>query len=276
MAAALKKLAALLLLLAFAPGAQAEEAAGVSSPCNLETFASASAASVVDGRTFLLDDGRAVRLAAVEVPPLPRSDNGDPRMAAGAAARAALDKLVAGNKVVLKRLGAVSDRYGHLVAHVFVIRDGSEHWIEQDMIAAGHARLGARIGDRACTKALRAAERTARQAKLGLWADPYYALRAADNGLELLGERGRFTVAEGKVLSVREAGATIYINFGRVWSRNLTVTILKRNERAFTGAGVEPKKLEGRRVRVRGWIEERGGPRMEAARPEQIEIADQD
>jgi len=38
--------------------------------------------------------------------------------------------------------------------------------------------------------------------------------------------------------------------------------------------GLEPKKLENRRVRVRGWVEERSGPRIEAARPEQIEIAE--
>jgi endonuclease YncB( thermonuclease family) len=262
-----------LLAVLFATVTQAQERAGATSLCKLETFATALAGAAVDGRTFMLDDGRAVRLSAIEVP---SADTGDPRAAAGTAAKAALEKLLAGNKVVLKRLGAQSDRYGHLVAHVFVIRDGAEHWVEHDMIAAGQARLGARIGDRGCTEALRAAERGARQAKLGLWADPYYALRQADNAAELLGERGRFTVIEGKVLSVREAGATIYINFGRVWSRNLTVTILKRNERAFTAAGIEPKKLESRRVRVRGWVEERGGPRLEAARPEQIEILDRD
>jgi hypothetical protein len=32
-------------------------------------------------------------------------------------------------------------------------------------------------------------------------------------------------------------------------------------------AGFEPKKLAGRRVRIRGWIEERGGPWIEATRP---------
>jgi len=58
-----------------------------------------------------------------------------------------------------------------------------------------------------------------------------------------------------------------------VWSRNLTVTILRRNRPAFEAAGLEPKKLEGARVRVRGWVEERSGPRIDAARPEQIEIA---
>jgi hypothetical protein len=81
-------------------------------------------------------------------------------------------------------------------------------------------------------------------------------------------------VVEGKVSSVRESGGTIYVNFGRRWSQALTVTILKRHERTFAAVGMEPKKLENRRVRVRGWLEERNGPRIEAAHPEQIEIAE--
>jgi hypothetical protein len=91
---------------------------------------------------------------------------------------------------------------------------------------------------------------------------------------ELVAERGRFTVVEGKVVSVRESGGTIYMNFGRRWSQALTVTILKRNERIFAAAGLDPKTLENRRLRVRGWVEDRSGPRIEATRPEQIEIAE--
>ena len=75
---------------------------------------------------------------------------------------------------------------------------------------------------------------------------------------------------------MRESGGTLYMNFGRVWSRNLTVTILQRNRASFENAGMDPKKLEGARVRVRGFVEERGGPRIEAVRPEQIEIAAQE
>ena len=52
------------------------------------------------------------------------------------------------------------------------------------------------------------------------------------------------------------------------------MTIPKRSERMFAAAGIEPKRLENRRVRVRGWVEERNGPRIEATRPEQIEIAE--
>jgi hypothetical protein len=62
------------------------------------------------------------------------------------------------------------------------------------------------------------------------------------------------------------------VNFGRRWTEDFTVTILKRNERKFAAAGLEPKRLSGKRVRVRGWIEERGGPWIEATHPEQIEL----
>jgi hypothetical protein len=86
--------------------------------------------------------------------------------------------------------------------------------------------------------------------------------------------RGRFAAIDGKVISVRESGGTIYVNFGRRWNEDFTVTILKRNARKFAEAGMEPKQLEGRRVRVRGFIEERGGPWIEATVPQQIEVAD--
>jgi hypothetical protein len=69
---------------------------------------------------------------------------------------------------------------------------------------------------------------------------------------QLTAEQGHFALLEGKILSVRESGATIYVNFGRRWTRDLTVTILKRQQRVFAAAGPEPKQLEGRRIRVHG------------------------
>jgi hypothetical protein len=132
------------------------------------------------------------------------------------------------------------------------------------------------VGSRDCAMELLARERAARAAKLGLWADSYYDLLAADNPAGVLAQRDRFALVEGKVLSVRESGATIYVNFGRRWTEDFTVTILKRNERKFVAAGVEPKRLAGRLIRVRGWIEERGGPWIEPAYPEQIELADRE
>jgi hypothetical protein len=42
---------------------------------------------------------------------------------------------------------------------------------------------------------------------------------------------------------------------------------------AFEAAGISLKSLENKRIRVRGWIEARGGPRIEALRAGQIEMA---
>ena len=105
-------------------------------------------------------------------------------------------------------------------------------------------------------------------------ADPNFAPLQAENLTRVTAEQGHFALVEGKDLSVRESGATIYVNFGRRWTRDFTVIILKRQQRIFAAAGVEPKQLEGRRIRVRGWIEQRGGPIILAEAPEQIEFAD--
>ena len=60
-----------------------------------------------------------------------------------------------------------------------------------------------------------------------------------------------FALVEGKVVSVRDSGGTTYVNFGRRWTEDFTAVIPKRNER-FLVSGLEPKRLEGRRIRLRG------------------------
>ena len=80
--------AAELALICACFGAAAQDAAGTGGfrshaiPCGGDEIARGSASRVLDGRTFLLDDGREVRLAAIEVPtlaPLGR-DEGSRRM----------------------------------------------------------------------------------------------------------------------------------------------------------------------------------------------------
>jgi len=246
--------------------------------CGGDEIARGTVSRVVDARTFVLADGREVRLAAIEAPllPLPQDSGAAP---GGAAAKAALDALVGGDEVVLRRAEAAGDRYGRVVAYAFAVRDGEEIFAQGELIAAGFARVGGHAGGRACAVELLAREKTARAAKLGLWANSYYDVLNAETPADVLARQGRFALVEGRVVSVRESGSTIYVNFGRHWSEDFTVTILKRNERNFTAAGLDLKGLAGRRVRVRGWIEQRGAggsPSIEAAHPEQIESADRE
>jgi hypothetical protein len=151
---------------------------------------------------------------------------------------------------------------------------GTEHWIQADLVAHGQALVAARMGDRACATELLARERRAREAKLGLWAEPGYGIRKAEDVESMAADDGHFAIIEGKALSVRESGGTIYVNFGPHWSRDFAVIIPKRAQRGFTAAGLDPKRLEGRRIRVRGWLELRSGPVIEAMWPEQLETLD--
>lgn len=226
-------------------------------PCKFSPLGTADVAAVRDGRTLILKDGRELRLAAIEV---------------NEESRAALEDALARRSIRIEKLGDDNDRYGRVVAFAFA--GDTRRSLQHVLLEQGQARVAARVGDKMCAESLLTVERDARRAGRGLWANPNFAPLAAENLPRLQAERGRFVLVQGKVLSVRESGATIYMNFGRRWTQALTVTVLRREAKRFAAAGVEPKQLEGRRVRIRGWLEQRNGPTIEATAPEQIEFAE--
>ena len=228
-------------------------------PCHREPIGQVQVLALIDGRTLRTDGGE-VRLSGIEVP----KNSGS----------AALEALVSGRTLTLHRMGEQTDRYGRTVALVTAHGAPPEQSVQTALLEQGSARVSAKIGNSACAAALWAAEQKARNAGLGLWTDPHYVIRRAEDPAGILTVRGEFAVVQGKVLSVRESGGTIYVNFGRRFTEDFTVTVPKRLDRKFTAAGLSLKNLTGQHVRVRGTIEERGGPWIEAAHPEQIEIAE--
>jgi endonuclease YncB( thermonuclease family) len=215
-------------------------------------------AAVIDARTLRLQDGREVRLAGIE-----------PAVSGKADRTAALAALVMGRDVTLSGEDDTPDRYGRQPALVFLA--SSETPVQSLLLAQGEALVSASVTDKECASVLAAAEAVARQAKQGIWAHPT-AIKNTESPGDILAGIGQFMVVEGKVLSVRQAGATTYLNFGRNWTRDFAVTISRRMVGAFEAAGMAPKSFESRRIRVRGFIEARGGPRIEALRVGQIEL----
>jgi endonuclease YncB( thermonuclease family) len=228
------------------------------SACSFEPQGEGRVSAIIDARTFRMDDGREVHLAGIET------------MAARADGSAALGALVAGRDVSLRGATDAPDRYGRQPAFVFVEDPATS--VQSQLLAQGDALASGNVADKACAAELAAAEAAARQARRGIWADSA-AIKNAESAGELLARIGQFTVVEGKVLSVRQAGAVTYINFGRRWTRDFAVTISKRAWPAFEAAGISVKSLENKRIRVRGWIEARPSPRIEAAQVGQIEMA---
>jgi endonuclease YncB( thermonuclease family) len=226
--------------------------------CALERQGEGRVAAVVDTRSLRLEDGREIRLAGIE-----RSGTGR------ASDRAALATIAVGRDVTLRGEDDTPDRYGRQSAFVFVA--DSEHSVQSELLRRGEALASIDIADKNCAAALAAAERAARDAKLGIWAETS-AIKNAESPGDILSAIGHFSVIEGRVLSVRQAGAITYLNFGRNWTRDFAATISRRIIPSFESAGLGPKSFENRRIRVRGVVSSRGGPRIELLRVGQVEV----
>src|SRR5882757_10734589 len=188
--------------------------------CSFEPQDEGRVAAVIDGRTLRLQDGREVRLAGIEPVTTERSNRGS----------AALSAIVANRDVTLSGEDDTPDRYGRQPAFAFIA--SSDTPVQNLLLAQGEALVSGTVTGKDCAAALLAAEAEARRAKRGIWADPA-AIKNAESPGDILAGIGRFTVVEGKVLSVRQAGATTYLNFGRNWTRDFAVTIPRRMIAAF-------------------------------------------
>jgi micrococcal nuclease len=155
--------------------------------------------------------------------------------------------------------------------------------IAHALIGRGLAQVGARSDDPACGARLSSRARVAPTRTLGLRGEPDYAIMNGETGA-LPEPMAHLPVVAGKVTSVRGSGGMIYggmiyggmtyIDFGGRRLQAPTVTILKRREWSPAAAGLRADRLANLELRVRGYVEERSGPRIEATRPEEIEIAE--
>ncbi|UZE52356.1 thermonuclease family protein [Rhodopseudomonas sp. P2A-2r] len=227
--------------------------------CSFEPQGAGRVSAVIDSRTFRLDDGREVRLAGIEFP-------------TASLGKDALAALIAGREVTLHGDSDMPDRYGRQPAFAFVDQGDL---VQQALLSQGVALASAEVTDPPCAALLKAAEAAARRARRGIWGRSAVIKNAESPG-DILTRIGQFTVVEGRVRSVRQAGTTTYLNFGRRWTQDFAVTISRRMMAAFEGAGISPKSLETRQIRVRGWVELRNGPRIEALRVGQLELVGDD
>lgn len=228
-------------------------------------------ASVTDGDTVVLDSGVVVRLIGTQAPKLPLGREDFETWPKAEEARVALEKLTLGKSVRVRHGGEQVDRHGRTLGQLFVL-DEPELWVQRRMIADGWARVYSFPDNRACLAQLLAAEGSARLMKLGIWTDPYYLVRRADRPAELAGRLGHYELVEGRVLLADAAQGRVYLNFGRSWKEDFTAVIDKAALGLFSRSGLDPLKLEGALVRIRGWMDDNDGPRVEVTHPEQIEV----
>jgi endonuclease YncB( thermonuclease family) len=228
---------------------------------------------VLDGETVALDDGVELRLIGALAPRAIDADAEVGAWPAEVAAVEALRGLVFGKSIELAFAGERADRYGRLQAHAFLVEDGGRRWVQGHMVGHGFARAYALAGDRACSEALLAVERAAREARRGLWAEAAYQVRSADKPAELLRYRTTFQIVEGRIVRVGQTRGTIYLNFDRNWRRGFSASLRRDDSNLLGDHAKTPRILEGRLVRVRGWIEERrGAPAVDLSAAGTLEV----
>ncbi len=265
--------AALLLVLAGPAAAQApggRGAAGLAPPCGGDPSADRVAAVSADGE-IALASGRTVRLADLRWPEAP-------------AIRAA------GLGWLRDRIGAAvavqagpPDRWNRRPARIGLATDpprdpagGSAPDLASDLarhlVGAGLAVTDPREAERLCDPDLLGPEAAARRHGQGLWARERPL--QADAVEDLRRRIGTFAFVEGRVRSVGERERRTYLNFGQAWSEDFTVTVPKRSWAILTAGGLSAATLRGRRIRVRGLLEEWNGPALTLDVPEGLELLD--
>lgn len=160
------------------------------------------------------------------------------------------------------------DRYERLWAYLWA----GDIWLQALLVEAGVAVAWPREGQIACHDVLVALESSARQAKRGIWRDWPRSVTAAKQLGELA--RGQFVLLEGRVKSVGKTSSRVYLNFGTDYSSDTSAIIAQKHLKRFRSAGIELDKLAGKDLRLRGFLDQRNGPSLTLAFPEQIEQLD--
>lgn len=196
---------------------------------------------VVDGDTLRLVDGRSVRLIGLNTPEL--ASRGKPPQAFAEQARRQLEQLVAASdgQVALKVGQPARDHYGRTLAHAYG-RDGRN--LEEQMLAAGLGYLVAFAPQTALAGCQQAAERSARERRLGLWQRP--PLLAPQQVVA-----GGFALIRGRVQRVER-------NRGGVWLEMSPALVLRVTPKLLPEFDIQAlQRLAGREVEARGWVVDR-------------------
>jgi len=130
-------------------------------------------ASAASGDAFVTTDDEEVRIAGVLAP---GSDGINASAATIAAAQAALVQAIGTRPLMLATMTQERDRYGRIVAEVFV---GGE-WLQAALLQSGWVRAAPDLVTASCAGALLEAEARARVSNAGHWADGRFAVLSVE------------------------------------------------------------------------------------------------
>ncbi|MFP4537835.1 MAG: thermonuclease family protein [Dichotomicrobium sp.] len=238
--------------------------------CELRDAGEATVVEILNTESLLLEDGRAIRLIGALAPRT--QTRWAETMDLKQTVITELKERLLGAQVRLRFGGRERDRYGRLLTHVFVKSDDDPVWVQEALIRDGLAMAYSFADNRACLRRLLKAEARAREHNAGLWKKGLFRVRDAADPESMETLAYSFQIVEGRVKDVAVNRGRIYINFGEDWRTDVTATVDPSDRDNFADSDIRLRELEGRTVRVRGWLGRRNGPIIDVTHPEQIEL----
>jgi len=181
---------------------------------------------VVDGDTIVLDNGLKVRLIGVDTPETKHPNK--PVEYYGKEASAFTKRMCEGKRVRLEYDWEKTDRYGRILAYVFVIEGGTELFLNAEIIKQGygHAYLKYPFNDE-YMKSFREYEMQAREKGLGLWGGKQEVSKE-DPGKKVQQQ-------EAITVYITKSGAKYHIDGCRYLSKSkIPITLQEAVQRGYT------------------------------------------
>jgi len=227
----------------------------------------ARVARVVDGDTVVLSTGAEVRYVGIDTVETRRRQGGvwvDVDEPFGDEARRVNEELVLGYPIRVEFDAERRDKYGRVLAYVWVGKGGAEKMVQEELLRRGLAFLYTFPPNVKYVDRLKSAQDEARRAKRGLWSTDM-VIRAQD-AVNHTGER---KMVRGAVRSAEATPKTL-----RLIMDDFRVVIFVRDVGLFLAEGVHPEKdYVGKDIRAFGLIKEyKGHVEMIVSHPWQVDI----
>ncbi|MFA4995351.1 MAG: thermonuclease family protein [Bdellovibrionales bacterium] len=206
-----------------------------------------TAEKAISGDAVALQDGRVLQLAGVK--------------GALPSALPFLNSLVSDRRLVLQ--DAATDRYGRVVATA--VPEGETKSVQDVLLRDGMVFVYPVLDDDRLN-AWGEIERGARLSKRGFWAE--HKDVPAQQAATLI---GKFGFVAGVVSKAERIKNKVFLSFGAPEHPDLTIIVAARYLRPLKKQGIDVLSLEGKTVRVRGWVSEAPGPTITITTPYQIE-----
>lgn len=223
--------------------------------------------AVIDPYTLQLTDGRLVRLTGIFIPDFDMNAPGDFSLLAMDVLRDMLNGQAVNVFQTTKKEHGQTNRMGQALAHLERVSDGA--WVQGSLIRLGLAQVQTSQRNPEMALQMYELERQAREERLGVWADERFHVLSTEEAESHLDQ---FQIVEGVILATATRKNRIYLNFGKNWRTDFTVSIDSPARRLFSKAGLDPMNWNNQPVRVRGWLREYNGAYMELDHPQAIEI----